>query len=58
MNRGDKKDYRPVTFRLPPDLLEKLDEYSRTTGIVKTFVVEQALRKYLARQSLSDNQEE
>lgn len=47
MKRGEKKDYRQATFRLPPDLLERLDSYSDRTGVVKTFVVEKSLREYL-----------
>lgn len=49
MGKGDKKDYRATTFRLPPDVLEKLDVYSKRTGVVKGFVVEQALREYLIK---------
>lgn len=47
MSRGDKKDYKAATFRLPPDLLKRLDAYSAKNGVVKSFIIEQALREYL-----------
>lgn len=43
-----KAGYRAATFRLPPDVLDELDEYSMRTGTVKGFIVEQALRAYFA----------
>ena len=46
---GNKSDYKAATFRLPPDVLKALDEYSARTGTVKGFVVEQALRQYLSQ---------
>lgn len=55
MSKGDKKDYRAMTFRLPPDVLATLDEYSRKNGVVKGFIVEQALREYLEKVSRRDD---
>lgn len=49
MSRIDKSDYRAATFRLPPELLERLDRYAARTGTVKGFTVEQALTEYLDR---------
>lgn len=48
MARGDKKDYQAATFRLPPDLLDKLDIESAGTGLPKGVIVEKALRAWLA----------
>ena len=54
---GRKAGYRAATFRLPPDVIRLLDEYSARTGKVKGFVVEQALRGYLARcEELADEE--
>lgn len=48
MGDKDKKTDWPVrTFRIPPELLERLDAYCKKTGISKTFVIEKALEKYL-----------
>lgn len=44
--RGKKSDYIPCTFRLSPRIVEVLDEYSDSTCIPKTSVVELALRHY------------
>lgn len=46
MGQGNKK---AATFRLPPDLLEKLNKYSAKNGVVKSFIIEQALRECLER---------
>lgn len=46
MARGDKKDYQAATFRLPPDLLDKLDIESTGTGLPKGTIVEKALRSW------------
>lgn len=50
MARGDKKDYQAATFRLPPDIIDKLDIESTGTGLPKGVIVERALRSYLNRQ--------
>lgn len=47
MGRIDKGDYKAATFRLPPGLLERLDEYAFENGLIKGFVVERALTEYL-----------
>ncbi len=44
-----KADYKPATFRLPPDVVDMLDAYSDRTGTVKGFVVEQALREWFEK---------
>lgn len=49
MARGDKKDYQAATFRLPPDLLDKLEIESDGTGIPKGMIVEKALRAWFNR---------
>lgn len=49
MTRSSRKDYKPATFRLSPDMIKRLDEYSQSTGITKTFVVEKALREYFSK---------
>lgn len=46
-NDSGKKDYPSRTFRIPPELLARLDAYVKRTGISKTFIVEKALEKYL-----------
>ena len=43
----DKSKYEARTFRLPPDLLELMDEYADSTGISRTAIVEKAVRQYL-----------
>ena len=48
MAKGSKAGYKPCTFRLPPDMVERLDEYSVRTGISKTFVVVQSVLAYLS----------
>lgn len=43
-----KKTYWPArTFRIPPELLRRMDAYVKETGVSKTFVVEKALKQYL-----------
>lgn len=49
MARGDKKDYQAATFRLPPELLDKLDIESSGTGMPKGVIVEKALRAWLEK---------
>lgn len=49
MARGDKKDYQAATFRLPPELLDRLDIESGVTGLPKGAIVERALRAWLNR---------
>ena len=45
-NKG-KKDWPARTFRIPPELLDRLNRYCSETGISKTFVIEKALTRYL-----------
>lgn len=51
---GKKADYRAATFRLPPDVVNMLDAYAEKTGTVKGFIVEQALREWLAKQNMKE----
>lgn len=48
MARGDKKNYQAATFRLPPDVLDKLEIESAGTGATKGAIVERALRAWFA----------
>lgn len=45
---NNKKDWPARTFRVPPELLDRLEAYTKRTGISKTFIVRKALEKYLA----------
>ena len=45
---------KPRTYRLSPELCEKLDAYSEKTGIKKTFIVEQAVEQYLDEKMQDD----
>lgn len=47
MRADNKKDYPSRTFRIPPELLERMDAYCKRTGISKTFIVKAAITKYL-----------
>ena len=47
MGADNKKDYSSRTFRIPSELLERMDAYCRRTGISKTFIVKAAITKYL-----------
>lgn len=50
-----KKDNRPLNLRIRKDLAEKLDSYSKKTGINKTAAVEKGLELYFAKfESLLD----
>lgn len=49
MAKGDKKNYKAATFRLPPDVLAELDRESRKTGVPKGVLVERALKSRLAK---------
>lgn len=42
-----KKDSEARTFRLSPEILKRLDNYSEKTSIPKTAIVERALKQYL-----------
>lgn len=44
---SSKKDWPARTFRIPPDLLDRLETYTKQTGISKTFVVRKSLEQYL-----------
>lgn len=58
MARGDKKDYQAATFRLPPDLIDKLDIESTGTGLPKGVIVEKALRSWFDRKTNMNGREE
>ena len=40
----------PVTSTIEVDLVKRLDEYTRSTGISKTDVINEAVREYLEKQ--------
>jgi hypothetical protein len=45
------KNYKiPITTTLEVELVQKLDEYVKETGVSKTDVINEALREYLERQ--------
>lgn len=45
------KNYKiPITTTLEVELVQKLDEYVKETGVSKTDVLNEALREYLERQ--------
>lgn len=46
--KNEKKDYIARTFKLPVDLVTKLDKYSEETGISRTFVLKKSLEQYFA----------
>ena len=46
-NNKNKKDWPSRTFRLPPELLDRLEAYAKRTGISKTFIINKALEDYL-----------
>ena len=48
MVKGNRAGFRAQTFKIRPDLVERLDRYSATTGVTKTFAVERAIEAYLA----------
>lgn len=43
----DKSNYEARTFRLPPEILKRMDDYSNESGVSKTAMVEMALKAYL-----------
>ena len=47
MSDNRKKDWPARTFRIPPETLDRLNEYAKKTGITRTFIVWKALEKYL-----------
>ena len=47
----DKSNYESRTFRLPPEVIKRMDDYSDDTGISKTTIVEKALIAYLDKVS-------
>lgn len=47
MVRGRPKEIMPQTFKLDAALVERLNRYSETTGVTKTFAVEKAIEAYL-----------
>lgn len=56
MGKGEKKEFTAQTFKLNPELVERLNRYSATTGVSKTFAVERALEAYLAEKMPKENQ--
>jgi metal-responsive CopG/Arc/MetJ family transcriptional regulator len=45
------KSYKiPITSTVEVELVQKLDEYVKETGVSKTDVINEALREYLERQ--------
>lgn len=50
MAKGDKSDYRAMTFRLPPELLDRLEAWQKRTGGIKGYAVERALTEWLDRE--------
>lgn len=43
----EKKDGKFLNCYIQKDIIEKLNVYSKETGISKTFIVEKALKEYL-----------
>lgn len=43
----EKKDGKVANFYLKTEIIEKLDQYTKETGVPKTVVVEKALEEYL-----------
>ena len=48
MVKGNRTGFKAQSFKLRPDIVEKLDRYSEMTGVMKTFAVERAIEAYLA----------
>lgn len=47
MARNKTKDSDPVSFRIRKDICERLSDYSESSRIPKTAIVEMALEEYL-----------
>lgn len=47
---SEKSSYIQRTFRIPPELVKQLDEYTKRTGITRNFVVIQALKSFFEKQ--------
>lgn len=43
----DKSSYKKSTFSLPPDLIERIDDFSNKTGITKSNIIINSVEKYL-----------
>ena len=54
MVKGNRTGFKAQSFKLRPDIVEKLDRYSETTGVTKTFAVERAIEAYLAEKMPED----
>lgn len=52
--KGVRKEYVSQTFKLTPGLVERLDSYSKSTGVSKTFAAEKALTEYLDKYAPDD----
>lgn len=48
-----KPTLKPISFRLPEDLLEKVRQKSEETGVPMSFVVRKALEEWVASTELS-----
>lgn len=46
---GNLENKKPEQFRLPKDLVEALDAFSKASGMSKTQIVEMALREQMAK---------
>lgn len=55
MRKGNKKDFTAQTFKLNSELVERLNHYSETTGVSKTFAVERAIEKYLDKKEQTEH---
>lgn len=42
----NKGNYIPVTYRLPPEIVEEIEKYSENTGITKCHIIIMALKKF------------
>lgn len=49
MARNKTKDSDPVSFRIRKDINERLSDYSESSSIPKTAIVEMALEEYLGK---------
>lgn len=47
----EKKIGRPVSFKLELGICDRLNAYSKESGVPKTRIVERALDRYLAEKS-------
>lgn len=47
---SEKSSYIQRTFRIPPELVKQLDEYTKRTGVPRNFVMIQALKAFFEKQ--------